>query len=434
MIVRAHPTEFANNGRARRARHVGGGVVQCRWAIAPAAIAVALACFGSANAQTTTSSMPGLSGMPTGTDRFTLDATAGVAYDSNISGGNASIANLRNLQPEDVTYSLGTSAAFQLPSSRQTLFISAAADFQRHQNNSILDADNYSVTAGIAERLGLCSATGVAGYSHRQSLIQDLAIAATKNTAIQETGSLEVTCGRRAIFVQASGNVTKVTNDALQSGFIDSTTENASAGVGYRSDRLGNLSITGQYSNIDYPSGLVPGVATPSVHQYGAGLNYSRKIGLRLSGTAGVSYNTIEGGITHTRSSGLNANVSLAYRLSSRTQFTLGYSLGNSASPLIDTSYVRSETIQVAADYSLTKRISFNASASRSRQDYRGVQQIVVLQLQQSTTDQFAGGVDVKIGRKASVGLTATHTDRVADLSQFNYSDDRVMVTLNSRF
>jgi predicted porin len=431
MISRVHPTQFASGNGAPRALHlidVVGRAARRRQAVSVAAFGVALACFGSARAQTSQLSMP------SGTDRFTLDARGGVAYDSNVSGGNTSIATLRQLQPEDVTYTLGTSAAFQLPSSRQTLFVDASADFQRHQNNSVLDADDYSVTAGIAERLGLCSATGIAGYSRRQSQIQDLAIAATKNTATQEAGSVGVTCGRRAIFVQANGNVTRVTNDALQSGFVNSTTENASVGAGYRNDRLGDLSITGQYSNIDYPPDPVLGTSTPSVQEYGAGLSYSRKIGLRLSGSAGVSYNIIQGGITHTSSDGLNANASLAYRLSSRTQFTLDYNLGNSASPLMNTSYVRSETIQITGSYSLTKRVSFHASASRAKQDYRGIQQIVVLQLRQSTTDQFGGGVDVKIGRKASVSLTATYTDRVADVPQFNYSDDRIAVTLSNRF
>jgi len=373
-------------------------------------------------------------GPPTGTDRFTLDATGGVAYDSNVSGGNTTVAALRHLEPEDVTYTLGTSVAFQLPSSRQTLFVDGGVDFQRHQNNSVLNGEDYRISAGLSERLGLCSGTGIVGYTRRQSLIQDLAVAAARNIQSDDTASVDVVCGRRAIFVEVNGSYSKVTNDATQAGFVDSTTEGASASIGYKSQTLGDISFVGQYSTIDYMGNLLLGSATPSVQQYGAGLKYSRKIGLRLSGTAGVSYNRIEGGVARTSSDGLNANASLAYRLTSRTQFTLDYTLGNSAAPLTNTSYVRSEVVQLAGSYDLTRRVSFHLAASRSQQDYRGIQDVAVLQLKESTTDELDGGVDVKLGRKASVGFSVTHTNRDADISQFNYSDDRVAVTLTSRF
>lgn len=433
MFHRANLTEVRGG---RRAEGVADDAVRhgapYRQAIGVAVFGVALACFGAARAQVGGAAAPT---MPAGGDRFTLDANAGVAYDSNLSGGDAAVAALRGLQPADTTYTLGTTFAFQLPSSRQTLFVSGGADLQRHERNSILNADNYQISTGLAERLGLCSGTGVIGYSRRQSLIQDLAVAATKNNQTQETAGVGVTCGRRAIFVEVDGNYSKITNDAKQSGFIDSTTEGGSASVGYRSNTLGDASLGVQYSTIQYGSDpLLAVMMMPKVNQYGVGLKYSRKIGFRLSGTAGVSYNRIEGGVTRTKSDGLNANASLAYRASARTQFTLDYSLGNGASPLVNTSYVHSETLQLTGTYALTRRISFRAAASRSRQDYRNTAGIAFLQLQQSTTDQFTGSVDVKVGRKASVSLNATHTNRVADVSQFNYHDDRVAVVLTSRF
>ncbi|HZZ34031.1 MAG TPA: hypothetical protein VFE10_18770 [Phenylobacterium sp.] len=425
-------TEIARGGLAggsTRAIHAVKARVPSRWGAGPAAFGIALACFGVARAQVTAP------GMPSGGDRFTLDANGGVAYDSNVTGGDAAIAALRGLKPEDVTYTLGTTVAFQLPSSRQTLFVNGGADLQRHESNSILNADNYRISAGLAERLGLCQGVGVVGYSRNQSLIQDLAVAAAKNNQSDDTASVSVTCGRRAIFVEVDGNYSNITNDARQSGFIDSTTEGGSASIGYRSQTLGDVSLGGQYSSIQYGSDpLLATMMMPNVQQYGVDLKYSRKIGLRLSGTAGVSYNRIEGGMTRTQSDGLGANASLAYRVTSRTQFTLDYSLGNSASPLTNTSYVRTEMLQLTGTYNLTRRVSFQAGASRSSQDYRNTGDIAFLQLTRSTTDQINASVNVKVGRKASVSLNATHTNRVADISEFNYHDDRIAVALSSRF
>jgi hypothetical protein len=430
MNSKAHLTESADGDVARPS--ATGAVDETkinvfrRPALGAVAFGVAVACFSTAKAQT--------AGPPGGTDRFTLDANAGAAYDSNVSGGNTTVANARGLRPEDITYTLGTTVAFQLPSSRQTFFVDGAADFQRHEHNSVLNSDNYRISAGLAERLGICAGNGAVGYSRRQTLIQDLAVAATKNTQSEDTANLGVTCGRRAIFVELDGTYSKVTNDATRSGFIDSTTEGGSASIGYKSETLGNVSLGGQYSTIQYAADPILGTTTPKVQQYGVGLKYSRKIGLRLSGTAGLGYNRIEGGLIRTQSDGLNANASLAYRASARTQLTLDYTLGNTASPLANASYVRSEMLQLTGTYALTRRISFHAGASRSRQNYRSTGVVALLQLKESTTDQVNGSVNMKLGRKANISLSATHTYRTADISQFNYSDDRVAATLSSRF
>lgn len=407
---------LVNSVDARSARRVAGFL----------AFGAALGCFDAAQAQ--------VAGMPTGTERFSLSGTAGAAYDSNITGGNAAIGNLRDLRPEDVTYSLASTAAFQLPSSRQTLFIDGSFDLQRHQNNPALDANDYSIAAGFSERLGICSTTGVVSYSRRQSLIQDIAIATTKNTATQESGNINVSCGRRSMFVTVQADASKLTNDAKAPGFVDSTAENVSASVGYRNQTLGDLSVFTHYSNIDYGQDSILGLSTPSVQQYGVGLRYARKIGSRLSGSAGISYDRVQGGLIGSQSDGISANASVAYRLSSRIQFSLDYSLGNSASPLGNASYVRTNALQVGGSYSLTKRISFHGGASRSRQDYRGTEQVTLLQIRESTTDQINAGLDIKVGRKSTASLIATYTSRVADVSQFNYNDDRVAVTLTSRF
>jgi hypothetical protein len=425
MYSRAHLKEPVGGGIARPS--ATGAVKQARInarrriGLGGVAFGAAMACFSAAKAG--------------GADRFTLDANASAAYDSNVSGGDTTIANLRGLQPGDITYTLGTTVAFLLPSSRQTFFLNGAADFQRHEHNSVLDSDNYRISAGLSERFGSCSGSGTLGYSRNQTLIQDLAVAVTKNMQSQDTANLSINCGRRAIFVELDGTYSKITNDATRSGFVDSTTDGASASIGYRSQTLGNLSLGGQYSTIQYGADPLFGTTTPKVHQYGVNVRYSRKIGLRLSGSAGVSYNRIEGGlIGTTQSDGFGANASLAYRATARTQITLDYTLGNIASPLANASYVRSEALQLSGTHTLTRRISVQAGISRSREDYRSTGVVALLQLKESTTDQVNGSVSVNLGRKVTASLNAAHTYRTADLSQFNYSDDRVSVSLNGRF
>lgn len=438
MATRMHLQQGGDRRMSRVAncRTGPGGYSRRLWRVGLVAFGAALAFVGAARAQTSTATggQAGLAGVPTGTDRVAIDVNAGAAYDTNVTGGNPEVAAARHLVPEDETYTLGTDWTLQLPSSRQTLFLEGAAELQRHEKNSILDAENYNISAGAVERLGLCTGTGIAGYSHRQTLIEDLAVATTKNIATEDTGTADVVCGRRKLYFEVQGGGLRLVNDALTAGFINSTTENASASVGYRGDRLGNLSLTGQYSDIDYSQNALLHTATPSVRQYSAGVKYTRIVGLRLTGSVGVFYNRIEGGFANIHSDGLNANASLGYRLTSKTQFALDYSLGNAASPLTNSSYVRTQVLQLTGAYTLTQRISFHVIASRTEQDYLGVQQVAILQFQQSTTDLVSGGMDVRVGRKATISLNVSHTNRVANVSEFNFTDDRVAVTLSNRF
>jgi hypothetical protein len=371
-----------------------------------------------------------------GSDRFVLDARAHATYESNVAGGDDAVAALRQLKPADTTYTLGATAAFRLPSAKHTLFLTAAADFDRHQKNSILDADNYIVTLGGDALVGPCVASGSASYSHRLALIQDLTIPVAKNIVDQENANAGVTCGRRGIFAGLNGGYSKLTNDANTAAFINSTTRNVAASVGYQNRNLGSLSLVGTYSKIDYddpPSG-VP-VVSNSVAQSGIGVTYARKIGNRLNGSAGVNYNWIDpDGLTDSASA-FGANVDLNYRASPRLNLSLDYTLSNNASTAADAAYVRTGAFRFAGDYRLNTRVTLNAAVAKTRNDYRGGQSLLpLLQIRKSDDWIISAGGSVKIGRKVSLTFDASHTDRKADLSQFNYKSDRVSVGITGTF
>jgi hypothetical protein len=407
--------------------NLGGGLL---------AFGAALACCDAAMAQMS----PGAPTAPTalagaGSDRFMLEAHARASYDSNVAGGDELIAALRRLKQEDTIYTLGATATFRLPSTKRSLFLTAAADFDRHQENRELDADNYIVTAGGNTTVGPCGLSGLASYSHRLALIQDLTVPVAKNIVDQEDINAGVTCGRRGMFAGLNGGYSKLMNDAKTSTFIDSSTRNVAASVGYQNKNLGSLSLVGTYSKIEYddPPGGRP-VASSSVDQSGIGVNYSRKIGNRLSGNAGVNYTWIDPKGFGDSSSAFGANIDLDYRASPRLNLSLDYTLSNNASTAADASYVRTGAFRFGGDYRLNSRVSLQASVAKSREDYRGGLALPILQLRKSDDWIIAGGGSVRIGRKVSLTFDASHTDRKADLPQFNYKADRVSVGITGTF
>jgi hypothetical protein len=191
----------------------------------------------------------------------------------------------------------------------------------------------------------------------------------------------------------------------------------------------------GTYSRIEYddPPGIIP-VASSAVDQSGIGVNYSRKIGNRLSGSAGVNYTWIDPDGFTDSSSAFGANVDLNYRASPRLNLSLDYTLSNNASTAADASYVRTGAFRFGGDYRLNSRVGLQASISKTRNDYRGGVPLTILQIRKSDDWTINGGGSVRIGRKVSLTFDASHTDRKADLPQFNYKADRVSVGITGTF
>jgi hypothetical protein len=388
------------------------------------AFSAALGCCGAANAQLA----------PTGSDRFALEVRGHATYESNVAGGDKLVAALRQLEPGDTTYTLGTTASVQLPSKRYTVYLAGSADFDRHQNNSVLDADNYIVTLGGNAQLGPCGGAGSASYSHRLALIQDITVPVAKNIADQEDANVTITCGRRAIVGSVNAGVSTLSNDAKGGSFIDSTTRNAGGSLGYQNKRLGTISLTSQYSEVDYqdlPPSVLP--VARGFSEYSLGVNYSRKVGNRLSGSAGVHYTKLSSTGTRLTNESFGSDVDLNYRVSSRLKLDLVYSLGNEASAAADATYVRAETFRFSGNYRLNSRVSFNGAVTAANDQYHGGRPSP-LQIRESDDWSVEGGMAVKIGRKVSLTLDASHVDRKADLSQYNYRSDRVSVGIIGSF
>jgi len=390
---------------------LGGGLL---------AAGAALAYCGAAQAQETGGS----------SKRFTVAAHATAEYDSNLAGGDNQVAAIRNVTPEDVTYTAGVSAGFQLPSSRETFFINGSADFNRHQRNHNLDSQNLALAGGASAHAGPCVAGVVGSFSRAETAPVELLIAVTKNIAQNTTGTLSVTCTAGHFVTSVSATGAKTTNDAP--GLIDTSQRSIAASAGYGTETLGALSVTTHYSESSFSQPPIPGQPSPSPpKQYGVGLSYARKIGLRLSGTAAVSFVQIDS--AGQSSHGVDANVALAYRISQRTGLSLTYARGVAASQTIDAILQRTETLDLNGNYNLNRRISLHATIEGGRTNFEGGIPSPLLVRENRYLSETAGA-SLAIGRNIAVTLEAGHSSRTADLTQFNFSSNHVTLGISSTF
>jgi hypothetical protein len=123
----------------------------------------------------------------------------------------------------------------------------------------------------------------------------------------------------------------------------------------------------------------------------------------------------------------------LAYRLSSRINFTLEYALNNQASALANTNYLHSEALHLQGNYQLSPRLSLAAGVNAVHDRYRGG---VPMPLKLSDSRQLSEtlGGSMKIGRKITLNLQGTHVNRKADITLYNFRSDNVTLGLTAQF
>lgn len=377
---------------------------------------------------------PGAGGAGGG-DRFTLDVRGRVSYESNVAGGDDRLANLRDLEPEDVIYSTGITMSLQRPSSRQNLFLTAAADINRHDRNKRLDGENISVQAGATRRFTACAITGTAGYTRRQSEPDELTlVTVTKNIAETRTAGLQGMCGSGNFIGSLGGQVSKTNNNADSAGYVDSRTEGVTGSVGYVNQTLGTISLFMQYSTSSYSDLSIVGMPVArDFRQTGGGISYARRIGSRLNGTAAVSYTSLESDIEGGDSSGWTANAALNYRLSSRTGVVLNYFRGYQASATLFASSQFTERLDLSTSYKLSSRLSARANVSAARNDFRNTQP-TILQVTEDKVFTVGGGLSYRIGRNITIGIDGGYTERDADVDLFDSNSTRASVSISNRF
>jgi predicted porin len=363
--------------------------------------------------------------------RFSGSVAETVNYSTNVAGGNDQLAAIRQVTPGDVIYSTLLTGAFNLPESRVAVFVNASAALNRHARNANLNGEDFAISSGVSGRAGPCSGTLAGSFSRAQTAPQDLLIAVTNNVSQSASGTASLSCVTGPIVESVSASVSKVLNDA--SGLIGTTQKSVSGSVGYGNANFGVLSLTTQYSESGYSQSPLPGLPAPSApKQFGGGLSYSRKIGLRLAGSAAVSLVQVTG--ANQSSHGVDANVAMSYRLSQRSAISLAYSRGVQASQLINATLSRTENLSLSGSYALSQRLSVHGEVNESRSDQEGGIALSPMQVRRNRSLSENIGASMTIGRKIAVSLEASHSDRAADVGLFNFSSNSVMLSISNSF
>jgi hypothetical protein len=387
--------------------------------------------------------------LPGSTQRFQFEVRAHVVHDTNIAGGDPTFATLRGVSASDTIYSPGASVTVNLPVGRQGLFLTASGDLQRYEKNKQLNSDDIVAAGGVRGRFGPCAETVSVGYSRQLTAGAELLIPIAKNVGSEKyvDGSFRCTRGRMVAGVQA--RYTRVDNSADNQGLVNYDSTSVSANAGYAGGYLGDLTILGEHSDVNYDRAPlvtpVPGVSVfgfDGYESYEVGVRYFRRIGLRLSGTADFTYNHTKSKIQtnvvlpnpRTEFSGWSADVLMDYRVSTRTQVDFQYARQVEPSQIATAGFDVAETLKLSGSHRLGQRMSVTGGVSRVKTNYSHSQVSVLGLLQNDTVDTFYATGTMEVGRHVRVSLDAQHLDRSSNQPLFNYQSDRIGITLAGDF
>ena len=375
---------------------------------------------------------------------LTFGAQVVTSYESNPARGSASAAAIRGLQDDEIIVSPSLTVNYSHNVGLQGLSLSGVFGYDDHTKNSRLNAEHIDFTAAASRAVGArCSVNGAVTVNRAQSSLEDVSVAVSKDIVTTYNLSAGENCAT-ATGLTESVQVTRSASHNSDASLVDFNTTGVSGSVGYANDVIGNVGLQVTYNKTDYVDIPTLSIGTPNgVEATSFGVTLSRPLGARLSGNAAIAYTVSHQDsrpdqLVETKSSysGLTASAGLDYLVSPRLRLAAQLSRNVTGSAYQNVGYAIDTDAALTAHYTVSSRISANLGGSWSRNSNRGVVEVVPLATlatpdRQDTAAVF-GGVSVQVGRRSAVALDLRHEKGSSDLNLYDYSDNRVSLTLSS--
>lgn len=369
-------------------------------------------------------------------ENLTLTAGVDVVYDTNVLRGNAG----RFLGEGDnvrVTPRLDLAVRQDLGRTQLNGALSAGYDF----NSRYGFLDQFRIGASGSARLPLgafCSVRPRLAYQRYQSDLGDLAIVGENQTQLVSY-SVEGACDRPVGF-SPYAELTYDRGTNSEPGRIggDYRTRGGRIGVDYNRPSLGVIRLFGGMRVIERPVlRQITGIADKTTVTQ-AGVQITRAVAPRLSGTASVSYLNADPDRPGVESyGGLGFSADLTYRPMPDWRFTIGGSRDVTSEPAISATYVLRDQLRADVEWQLTARSSIDLNADYFRRSFRGEDiNIGNLGLPPRGSDRtiaFGGRYNYDL-RRFRLSLGAGYRDRAADNDFYDYDAFSLIGSIRAKF
>jgi hypothetical protein len=291
--------------------------------------------------------------------------------------------------------------------------------------------------------VGRCGSVLSGGLFRGRSQQAELgAVVNVKNILEVKHASLGITCATPAgLGLVFSSSYDQGDNSLPQTAVSDYRSTSVSGGIMYGRPSTGSVQLLASYTRTDTPNTLFPTVGSEGYEDESVGVQFSRRAGgkIQLNGT--INYSKVNlltpsnailiPGQTSDSSTGLTYTSSIDYRASSRLQFHGSFNRQIKPTLLVGSSYEVQTLYSVRTDYKLGSRIQIGAGADLSRDVGQASGPVIAaITLTNSEVKGIFASVRYQQSSRIYVVLDARHESRTANLPQFEYTSDRVGLSL----
>jgi hypothetical protein len=364
-----------------------------------------------------------------------------VAYDSNVGHVSGARGATRGIKPEDELFRPRANFTFVEPIGRQALFLEGTAGYDFHRLNKQLDRANVDLTGGGLVVTGICRTTLYGGYTASQSDPQDVPGPTARNLLTNTSEGVAVGCGTpTGLTGQFSYRHSDASNSNSAQATADHTVNAVTGSVGYGNASLGSLSLVGSHSQSDFPNRVLFG-GTPNGGGFTSeslGVSYQKAFGSRIkasvsAGGSKVNREAAPVGVPRS-SSGLNYSASVEYKIGQRIDLTAvgsrAYVPSNRAGKL----YELVTHTELSGVYHLGSRLDFTAGVLAEQSEANADTSIPTKVPTSFHKTGVYGTAAYHQNQHTSLVLDVRHESKTTDLPDFDYSDNRVSLTLAMSF
>jgi hypothetical protein len=261
--------------------------------------------------------------------------------------------------------------------------------------------------------------------------LAQLAATVTRNIEDTETIGVSAECGRKVGF-GPSFSITQrwSSNSAAQLFQSDSRSTTANFGIAYRRPQFGELELLGSVEQTGFPNRQLQvgqAAAQDGYREYSVGVLYDRRLGARTEGTFEVGYLTLEPRLPGVEDyHGPYYKMDVSFRISSRVQAQLQAQRSTNPTNVSDATYDLRDLFSGAVDYVVTPKLKLHVSGSETSDVYNGGGFVSGVTVRNQTTRVFTVSSHYQLSRRAAVDLWFTQEVGRADIESYDYTDNRV--------
>ena len=393
---------------------------------------------------------------------FRIEGTLATLYDTNIIRIGDGLQAPDGRKKGDFRISPSVSAAYGMPIGRQQIYIGGLVGRDFYASNGSRNRNRYVIGGGANLHAGRsCSGALTGEYQRRQSLFSELSGLTTDNVQETQVYAASFECAP-PVGIGFGGGAQRriVDNDDPRRGLFDVRENSYNAHANLGAGRIGQFSLGGSYTTIDYPRRLVTlnsaafDTTSDGLNLYSAYLGFSRPIGARLSMSLQGSYSRANPqprnilqivdlfgqqiGIPNDRKgySGGGYSASVSYHPSSRLNADLNASHSINNSSNVGALYSVTDLFGAEVSYNLRPSLTAGLGGSYTQRSYRGSfsSGTEPIARRDDKSQRVYGRLSYTPAKLYDVDFEVGHERRQSTPAIYSYNSTTAQVTLHVRF